>query len=505
MVRRSKLEKKLKGPRQPRQPQTFIGRGFGYVSFETKEMQQKVISEMNDKTVKGRNISVKAATDYQNKGILDSKAGEGFHKNKAVIEEDQTDAMIDYSVSDKATTDYPNKGVLDPKAGEGFHKNKAVIEEDQTDAMIDYSASDPSQIAALGNVSNGSVDNGPADKGQPQTLADLAPDDLTLQLKYFYVTQNPREVDLAGAVRCLVCMRQGHMAETCGTLLCTHCGLYRDHFSNQCPNIQKCRRCRERGHKQDECPYKLGRLAMNGLVCDLCQRKGHVEAKCELLWRTSGKPWESDVARKGIRRSCYECGSNRHLGNDCPTRKPGKPMGSSTWTLGENNSEINESKDGTAIKGRAQQNSSVAGDDSDDDQANFYRPRIPQPARSGQIRIASGSLNRYQGDSWASSNEPERDHRTGGRRDDSYRDSCDYDSHSYRPNERRRSLSPQPRYSTNSTPKGGYDGSNNRRPPLPRGPPPRRARKGGKGAHANKNTYKPMPSAAKGAWSKHRT
>ena len=442
---------------------TALNRGFGHVSFETEDLQQRAIGEMDGTTIKGRTISVKVAFDQ------------------------------------------PDKKVHDSDAGEDRQKNDLTIEGDQTDAMMDYSASDPSKVAAPDSMHVDSVDHGSADKRQPQTLADLAPDDLKLQIRYFYVTKNPRDVDPASAVRCLVCMQEGHMAESCGTLLCTHCGLNKDHFSNQCPDIQKCPRCREHGHKREECPYKLGRLAATELVCDLCQRKGHAEAGCELLWRTSGKPWESNVAQQSIRRSCYECGSNRHLGNDCPTRKPGKPMGSSTWSLGGDKAGSSDSKEGTVIKGRAQQNSLAAVDDSDDDQANFFRPRIPQPARSGQIRIASDSLNRYQDNSRAPKHEPQRDYRTGGRRDDSYRDVRGYGSNVYGPNERRRSLSPQPRYPVQNAPRGGYDGSDDKQPPLPRGPPPARTRKGAKGPYANKKPYKPMPSAAKNAWSKHRT
>lgn len=445
------------------EPETRIGRGFGFVTFETEELQQRAVSEMNDTMINDRKISVKIAINHSNNKVLDSEAGGPSQENMVALDKHHTDAVVDYSLSD------------------------------------------PSKVAALGSVDIDVVNNDPVEKRQPQTLADLTPEDLKLQLKYFYITKVPREVDMASAVRCLVCMQEGHMAESCGTLLCTHCGLYRDHFSSQCPNTQKCHRCRERGHKQEDCPYKLGRLAANELECELCQRKGHTEGKCELLWRTSGQPWKSHMAKQSIRRSCYECGANRHLGNDCPTRKPGKPMGSSTWSLGNSTSASDDSMDGTTIKGRATQNPLVVLDDSEDDQANFYRPRIPQPARSGQIRIANTNSSRYQDNSRAPAHEPQQEYRTDGRRHDSYRDSRDYASNTYRPNERRRSLSPQPRYPLQAAPRGGYDGSHDKQPPLPRGHPPGRGGKGGKGHHGKKNTYKPMPSSAKSAWSKHRT
>lgn len=445
------------------EPETRIGRGFGFVTLETEEIQQRAVNEMNDTMIKDRKISVKVAINCSNNKVFDSEAGGASQENIVALDNLQRDSAVDCSLSV------------------------------------------PTKVAALDSMDVDVVNNVPVEKRQPQTLADLAPDDLEVQLKYFYITKVLHEVDMSSAVRCLVCMQEGHMAESCGTLLCTHCGVYRDHFSNQCPSTQKCHRCRERGHKQKDCPYKSVRLAARLLECDLCQRKGHTEAKCELLWRTSAKAWESDTAPPSIRRSCYECGASRHLGNDCPTRKPGKPMGSSTWSLGKNTSGSDDSKDGTAIKGRAQQNSVVVPNDSEDDQANFYRPRIPQPARNGQIRIASTNSSRYQDDSCAPTRGPQQDYRTDGRRHDSHRDSRDYGSNAYRPNQRRRSLSPQPRYQVQVAPRGGYDGPHDKPQPLPRGPPAGRAGTGGKGHHGKKNTYKPMPSSARSAWSKHRT
>lgn len=39
------------------------GRGFGFVTLASEEMQQKAIAEMNGKTVEGREIAVKVAID----------------------------------------------------------------------------------------------------------------------------------------------------------------------------------------------------------------------------------------------------------------------------------------------------------------------------------------------------------------------------------------------------------------------------------------------------------
>lgn len=43
------------------------GRGFGFVSLETEEHQQKAVSEMNGKEIEGREIAVKVAIDSPGK------------------------------------------------------------------------------------------------------------------------------------------------------------------------------------------------------------------------------------------------------------------------------------------------------------------------------------------------------------------------------------------------------------------------------------------------------
>ena len=49
----------------------------------------------------------------------------------------------------------------------------------------------------------------------PVTLADLSPGDLELQVKYFYYDLSPKDLDLSLPVRCIDCMKEGHLAETC--------------------------------------------------------------------------------------------------------------------------------------------------------------------------------------------------------------------------------------------------------------------------------------------------
>jgi RNA recognition motif-containing protein len=71
------MVRKLQARNEPRK-----GRGFGFVTLSTEEMQQKAIGEMNGKEIEGREIVVKVAIDSPGKedndgnGAADDAAGE---------------------------------------------------------------------------------------------------------------------------------------------------------------------------------------------------------------------------------------------------------------------------------------------------------------------------------------------------------------------------------------------------------------------------------------------
>ena len=56
------MVKKLQARNEPRK-----GRGFGFVTLASEEMQQKAVDEMNGKEVEGREIAVKVAIDSPGK------------------------------------------------------------------------------------------------------------------------------------------------------------------------------------------------------------------------------------------------------------------------------------------------------------------------------------------------------------------------------------------------------------------------------------------------------
>ena len=386
-------------------------------------------------------------------------------------------------------------------------------EEEEGDAMMDYARSDA--VAKDLKGSERKTDCTSTQNSQPLTLARLNPEDLKAQFRYFHTTKRSTDVDRNTSVRCLVCAQESHMADECMKLTCMVCGSYGDHFSPGCPQKKKCRKCRALDHVEWDCPYKLKNLARQEIICDLCQQNGHYEGDCELLWRTSGRPWESELMNKPVRLNCYECGKKGHLGNDCPTRRPGKASGTSTWSLHSNGQFTIKSQGEVTIKGRAQQQNPIVISDSDDDQDNFYRPRIPEPARKGQIRIMTGANQNprpRQHDTYTPGGQSFRNNANTSSRGGGYWDSPR--DNDYKNDPRRDGFKPRDQRSLSPRRSEPFPGRGNRNiyelPQRPEEPPifrggliqgRARDRRGGGHRHIH---HHPMPSAAQKAWSKHR-
>lgn len=68
--------KKLQARGEPRK-----GRGFGFVTLASEELQQKAVAEMNGKDIDGREIAVKVAIDSPDKTDEEVKAPEAAAAN----------------------------------------------------------------------------------------------------------------------------------------------------------------------------------------------------------------------------------------------------------------------------------------------------------------------------------------------------------------------------------------------------------------------------------------
>lgn len=307
-------------------------------------------------------------------------------------------------------------------------------------------------------------------EGKPKILADLNLDELKLQVRYFFLGKSVEDVDRSRPVKCLTCAREGHVSEFCESLICSVCGNRSEHNTKNCPRTMRCSRCREPGHSSSSCQR---RVSPREVTCGWCELKGHVEEDCELFWRTSGRPWESEFTIKSFGLSCYECGALGHLGNNCPTRRPGKKMGSSTWTLPERSSI--DPKGGILIKGRAEQRNPMSQAEKEDDRTSFLHPKVVGPPRRAQIQIAPQGLR---------NSAMRQDNDTRGSRVQQHWP----DPRDYRRDQSQPSYQSYGRHTDSSTYHSRDSGNTSDR----------------YGARGGGEPYRPMPSSAQRAWVKYR-
>lgn len=85
------MVKKLQARNEPRK-----GRGFGFITLGSEEMQQKCVSEMNGKEVEGREIAVKVAIDAPGKeDEMDETANTSVVKENGMPSTAEGSASVD--------------------------------------------------------------------------------------------------------------------------------------------------------------------------------------------------------------------------------------------------------------------------------------------------------------------------------------------------------------------------------------------------------------------------
>ena len=432
--------------------------------------------------------------------ILNLEDAPSGYRDSSIIDPDGTTQVFEQIP--QSDLEESGKELTDNSESESESKHSSIdceASSEDLDEMIEYSNSE--QLPKY--ESHQAQANNATSNYNARILADLNPQQLNAQLRYFHITKTLQEVDRNTPVRCLVCARYGHMAEACESLTCTACGAYNQHITQKCPKSAKCSKCREPGHDRLDCPYKLKNIAQAEIICNLCQRTGHTEEDCELLWRTSGRPWDSNLSHGNLRLSCYECGRSGHLGNGCPSRRPGKLPGTSSWGVGKGQ-VLNKSGDGISIKGRANHDP-IDVDESEDELAKFHRPKVPEPGAKGKIQINTARINpmlsQPSASQWNPINEPYRDIKATETRRPQHENDGPGNWHSTRRSEYdttqeskyrasyQRSLSPEPR-----------DRLRDHRIDRYRPAEPREERRPVRSAPL----YRPMPSAARNNLNRHR-
>ncbi|OAX85052.1 hypothetical protein ACJ72_00582 [Emergomyces africanus] len=461
-------------------------------SAEFSDMDSGECTDENNDIVLNLSGSPKMDDAFQAADLLHDQAQEMSLQKRDVLEGQKFDGEGLGQPNDfKPSAQVGNKILEDPVYG-GTNTGKALPEGAKAEAIRSFRAKYNSD---------------------PTTLADLTRNDLETQARYIFFDLAPDNLDLSLPVRCIDCMKEGHLADICPSKECEHCGAWAVHESRFCPSRRRCQRCRERGHDAEACPSPLKGSAADE-PCDFCGSSDHTENECDLIWKLPKRNTTS--SRIFISISCSHCTSNRHLIGDCPTRN--FPMNSSSFSLkqydpsmfsnlntfpvsisGRGNSKQNNS--GYKIRGNARGRSPSPESDGAFGRPDSWNPTINRSPPRGHIRFSDGigrGMNldddtpRHQGSASGSRNA--NDYRRG------YRDRDQYLGR----NTRQRSLSPirhpirQNNGASSWQPKGrggggGGGGSHGHRG---RG-------RGGRGA-SKRETYRPLPSAAQKAWDQHR-
>lgn len=348
-----------------------------------------------------------------------------------------TDAMMDYADADQDPIDRMNAQASDP-----------VTRKEQT----------PDQDSASKQSAS---ENGMTSR---KFVRDLSLAEQIVQRKYFYFYQASDDI-LDQVVHCLVCGGAGHCADQCEDMTCHRCSAYNKHHSTLCYTLARCFRCKEHGHQSLDCPHKLKRHSTEDIVCELCMGQGHEEYVCEVFWRSGRQPSTLDFSSSTIRLGCYECGNSSHLGNDCPSRRPRKQRGTSTWSLRPGPPIPFVPNESLIANGSRSRRPFPRENDREQNGLAFPKTRPAAPPAI-QVRIGNGSDSQTYRPSWNDDRRP-RD----GPSPSSYSHGRGYAGESYRPY----MPSGQSVYVGSSRPHASQD-----------------------------NTYRPMPSSAQQAWQRHR-
>ncbi|KIW65031.1 hypothetical protein PV04_07319 [Phialophora macrospora] len=141
-------------------------------------------------------------------------------------------------------------------------------------------------------------------------LADLNPKELEYQLKYAFFDLDPDTIDLSQPAICLGCLQPGHAEQDCPEIVCIYCS--HSHSSRLCPRLQRCSRCRDRGHAAEFCRNSPKDLTV---PCDICGSLGHVEQRCSQRFFPPNRNPVGEPLKLWI--SCSICTSKSHLVGDC--------------------------------------------------------------------------------------------------------------------------------------------------------------------------------------------
>lgn len=210
---------------------------------------------------------------------------------------------------------------------------------------------------------------------------------------------------------CKVCASHGHDSTDCSVAKCRFCD-DPGHRSFSCPTRQRCTKCKQLGHKKEECSEKLG-LAPEEVECAFCGSRDHDDASCPDL--SVSFSIEANDARKvrSLPKYCSCCGRKGHFASECalnPDRRT-KEAESGSWSQMNFEKYLDPTSPEEAIIYKDASESDVKSgadrpelgksivpkrhiffeEDEDDDAEEFIRPPVQKSARVGHIRFGGSN------------------------------------------------------------------------------------------------------------------
>lgn len=149
-------------------------------------------------------------------------------------------------------------------------------------------------------------------------------------MRYLAIGKQYDETDAQRPVLCLSC-GQNHLQQDCPQKNVSCCRSPHHRITRQLTRYSQCVECqnpiRDDGYPSLRRCGPCGQAYNDNLArsddsgpCNLCNREGHNEHKCDLSWRTYLPPTGDIVPKvKALPMSCYSCGQDTHWGADCPT------------------------------------------------------------------------------------------------------------------------------------------------------------------------------------------
>lgn len=230
----------------------------------------------------------------------------------------------------------------------------------------------------------------PIDQMPAQTnISQLNHDERTIQLRYWGLSKD------TDTVRCTLCALEGHISRYCPSLKCPICHAFQQHSSDACPTYQICTKCREHGHRKENCPSKLARTTADGFTCHRCNQNGHTEETCSTLWQSYKPSTKLDIVKvDSLLVSCYQCGLNDHWGDDCKIIPKRKTIINTNNVFSANSANLYliepmKPPAKTNSSSRYHDKTSYSGDE--DEQNWFYKNKRPKQASHSTIKIRTAS------------------------------------------------------------------------------------------------------------------